>query len=233
MSKRIPAPVQRQLVELSSRYQKMSLRERALIALSVMAVTWMVWNITIGGFLEDSKSRLHREVNAAYSQMQLEVAEQSRLQVAKTEDPNARLVRERSELGAELENLSETLGAALNRFVAPEKMPALLKDVIRHHDGLKMKRMLSLPVEAVVVDIPEDENATGARAESPPVIYRHPLRLEFEGNYFEVLDYLAELENSDWKFGWRNLRYVVDDYPIAVVTLEIETLSRERSWIGV
>jgi MSHA biogenesis protein MshJ len=232
MSKNVLAPVERQLTQLSARYQKMSLRERVLIGVSILALTWMVWSASIGGFLEESTTRLHRDVNAVYAQMQLEVAEQTRLQVASSEDPNARLDRERSALSAELENLSENLGAALDRFVAPDKMPALLKDVIRHHDGLKMKRMVSLPVEAVVVSAQTDADAEG-ESEPAPVIYRHPLRLEFEGNYFEVLEYLNELENGEWKFGWRTLSYVVNEYPIAVVTLEIETLSQDRNWIGV
>ncbi len=59
------------------------------------------------------------------------------------------------------------------------------------------------------------------------------MRLEFEGNYFEVLDYLADLESSDWDLGWRMLDYAVIDYPTASVVIEIETLSRDRSWIGV
>ena len=66
-----------------------------------------------------------------------------------------------------------------------------------------------------------------------PRVYKHPLRLEFEGDYFEVQAYLAELESSDWDFGWRRLDYVVTDHPVAEVTLEIETLSQQKSWIGV
>lgn len=229
MSKSVLVPVEHRWRQVSDGYQKLNLRERALVSLSLMAVTWMVWNVTIGGFLEEAKARIHRDVNTAYAEMQQEVAEQSRLQKAENEDPNERLNRERATLGLELENLDENLAAALERFVAPEKMPSLLKDVIRHHDGLKLKRIASLPVEAIELEKPPDpEDQTPS-----PVIYRHPLRLEFQGNYFEVLSYLAELEEGDWKFGWRSLSYVVEDYPVAVVTLEIETLSRERSWIGV
>jgi MSHA biogenesis protein MshJ len=68
---------------------------------------------------------------------------------------------------------------------------------------------------------------------APVWIYRHPLRLEFEGAYFDVLAYLAELERGPWEFGWRQLNYQVREYPVAEVTLEIETLSREKSSIGV
>ncbi len=229
MSQSILAPLDRHRQRIISGYQGLSLRERLMVSVSILAATWMVWSLTLGGFLDSAKTRINRDVNAAYAQMQQEVAAQAQLQAEKNADPNALLRSERSSLGAELETLDEDLAAALERFVAPERMPELLKDVIRHHDGLELKRMASLPVEPIVMEVAEGS----VSAESPPVIYRHPLRLEFEGNYFEVLAYLSELEDGDWKFGWRHLSYVVEDYPLAVVTLEIETLSRNRSWMGV
>lgn len=229
MSKSVFAPLDQHRQKIILGYQGLSLRERAMVGLSILAATWMIWSLTLGSFLDESKSRISRDVNAAYAQLQQAVAEQSRLQAEKSRDPNALLQTQRSTLGVELENLNENLAEALERFVAPERMPELLKDVIRHHDGLQLKRIASLPVEPIVVEPAQDADQDAPSA----VIYRHPLRLEFEGNYFEVLAYLSELEAGDWKFGWRNLSYVVEDYPIAVVTLEIETLSRNRSWIGV
>ena len=118
-------------------------------------------------------------------------------------------------------------------------MPVLLEDLIRHHRGLKLKRILSLPVETIVVGAPANDSEVAAdtleddRKAELPRVYKHPLRLEFEGDYFEVQAYLAELESSDWDFGWRRLEYVVTDHPVAEVTLEIETLSQQKSWIGV
>lgn len=233
--------VEHRVVQLHDRYRKLSFRERVLVTLSLLSVTWMVWNITIGGFLESSKARIHRDTGAVYAQLQSEVAEQARLQAVQANDPNVRLGKERAALDDELKNLNQSLVSVLERFVAPEKMPELLKDVIRHHDGLKLKRMVSLPVEPI--ELVAEQPAAGSTApDAPddldvkmraPPVYRHPLRLEFVGNYFEVLAYLDDLEQSEWKFGWRQLTYVVDDYPLAVVTLEIETLSRKKSWIGV
>jgi MSHA biogenesis protein MshJ len=235
VSAAVLAPVERHLVTLNERYHTLSLRERALIGISLFATTWMVWSATVGGFLEESKARISRDLDTSYAQMQAEVAEQSRLRKQQASDPNAKLNQERSLLDSELESLNADLGSELDRFVPPEKMPELLKDVIRHHDGLKLKRMASLPVEPILLEVPEADKQSeeDTPAEPPPAIYRHPLRLEFEGGYFQVLAYLAELEASDWKFGWRQLSYEVGDYPKALVTLEIETLSREKSWIGV
>ena len=198
------------------------------MGLAVFSATWMVWSITVGGFLEQSKAEISRDSNEVYTQLQAEVAEQTRLQHARANDPDAALKQERQAIDRELKLLNVKLGGVLDRFVPPEQMPALLRDVIRHHQGLKLKKISKLPVEAIVMQSnPEEE------AEPPVAIYRHSMRLEFEGEYFEVLAYLTELENSEWQLGWRELDYLVDGYPHAAVAIEIETLSRERGWIGV
>ncbi len=257
----VPGSLERLLVRAGERYQTLSLRERALIALTLGSITWLAWSFLLADFVDTAKRDLDGQVRSLNRQVQLEVDRQVSLEAANADDPSTRLGRERIRLEAELKALNTSLGSVLERFVAPGRMPQLLRDVIRHHDGLKLKRIVSLPVETVrlpsaaaAIEEEDDEefdeaayieSATGrtngrdavARQKptthQPPVIYRHPLRLEFEGDYFEVLAYLAELEAGDWKLGWRALEYVVDEYPRASVTLEIETLSMEKSWIGV
>jgi hypothetical protein len=59
------------------------------------------------------------------------------------------------------------------------------------------------------------------------------MRIEFEGGYFQTLAYLQELEQSEWKFTWRDFEYQVAEFPTGVAVLQLETLSRERGWIGV
>ena len=49
----------------------------------------------------------------------------------------------------------------------------------------------------------------------------------------EVLAYLAALESGSWRFSWRSFEYAVSEYPKARAIIEVETLSREREWLGV
>jgi len=214
---------------LVQRYQAFSLRERALIAATLAAATWMLWAATLGGMLESSEARADGALTSTEQRIAQALAERSRLQAALAGNPDERLLRERERLDAELLKMNASLGNLLGRFVDPERMPALLEDVIRRHEGLTLRRIESLPAEPLNVA----ETPPGAEPAEPLWIYRHPLRLEFEGAYFEVLAYLDELERGPWQFGWRELRYEVREHPVARVTLEIETLSREKSWIGV
>lgn len=56
-------------------------------------------------------------------------------------------------------------------------------------------------------------------------VFKHAVVIQLEGSYFDVVDYLSALENLPWKFYWAELDYRVIDYPKAIVTLEVYTLS--------
>lgn len=211
---------------LRDRYGELSLRERILVALTLVALTWLGWAFTLGDGLGATRARLAGAVVALENRIGDARAEQERLESGAASDPDAGLRRERQRLGQQIDELDARLGSTLDRFVDPERMPALLEDVIRHHDRLALTRMESLPAEPMEL-VPDGGDAATVR------VYRHPLRLTLEGSYFDVMAYLAELETGPWELGWRRLDYAVSRYPTARVTLEIETLSRERSWIGV
>ncbi|HBY38437.1 MAG TPA: MSHA biogenesis protein MshJ, partial [Alteromonas sp.] len=55
----------------------------------------------------------------------------------------------------------------------------------------------------------------------------------FEGRFFAVRDFLANLERLTNQIYWRSMAYEVSEYPNAQVTLEVYTLSTEKAFIGV
>lgn len=56
-------------------------------------------------------------------------------------------------------------------------------------------------------------------------VFKHAVIIRLEGSYFDVIGYLSTLENLSWKFYWSELEYQVVEYPKAIVTLEVYTLS--------
>ncbi|MDZ7670264.1 MAG: hypothetical protein U5Q16_12895 [Gammaproteobacteria bacterium] len=216
----------------AQRYQGLGLRERILVAAALLAVTWAVWSFAAGQPLGAYRQAQADAVALLEQRVQAARAEAERLQAAGGEDPDARLLRERERLEQRLQAMNLSLGTLLNRFVDPQTMPALVEDMIRGHEGVKLLRMQSLPAQAMELGL-EPDAAVSLEQDAPQQIFRHPLQLEFEGSYFNVVSYLRELESGPWGLGWRSLRYEVHDYPRARVILQVETLSRDKSWIGV
>jgi MSHA biogenesis protein MshJ len=214
----------RKLTSVASRYGALTLRERALVALSMVALVWLVWDWTLHQSLTRRLAAAESDVASLQERIVSEVGVSDQLKRALADDPNRRLTAEQRELTDQVAALDSRLETLVGGFVAPSKMPALLEDVVTHHRGVALQRVASLPVEPV-----RQQNG----GDAVPGLYRHAMRVELRGGYFAIRDYLKELEDAPWRFSWRSINYHVEQFPDAMVVLEIETMSREKTWLGV
>lgn len=214
----------------AARFAAFSLRERVLVALGVLGSTWMLWQLTLGDALVASQVEVTRSVDQLETQLKSAAAEQQSLRVLRRADPNDALRAEQEALKALLLQLDNTLAGSLSRFVPPERMPLMLQDVLADHPGLKLKLVKRLPSRALLTTTSADDPAADSVDAN---LYLHPLRVEFEGRYFDVLAYLQSLEQSPWQFNWRLLDFATETYPGGRAVIEIETLSRDERWLGV
>lgn len=218
-------------------FEARTLREQILIGLTLLAATWGLWFVAIGGVVLDTKTEVVSSIDQLSQDMQVQSEERQRL--LGEDRPSQRVVMQaqqnklREMVVAQQLELDELLG----RFVPPSKVPALLEDVLDDFSGLKLIRLASQPAEPLLLKASaqsQDDGVEHQEALQPQVkIYRHPIRMELEGGYADVIDYLLTLEQADWRFTWRKLEYVVEDYPNAQILIELETMSREKEWLGV
>ncbi|MEM1229206.1 MAG: hypothetical protein AAGI15_01620 [Pseudomonadota bacterium] len=228
--------------KLKARYGGLTLRERAIITVALLGTTWCLWLITASDYLTSRESEMTRQVRQTEVELRLATEEQQRLRRARSADPNDALRAEKAAVKAGLERLDASMANSLSRFVPPERMSELLADLLAEHRGLKLKLVRRLPSRALVggggdqAAVDGDDEAkpsAGDRGPAPPNLYLHPLRLEVEGRYFDVLGYVQALEDSPWRFNWRRFDYETATYPRGRAVIEIETLSRDPRWLGV
>lgn len=206
------------------RYAALTLRERALISASLIAVVWLVWDWTLHRSIDRRMTAARSEVASLRERIVSEVAVAAQLQKSIEDDPNRKLAEEEHVLKERVAGLDMQLESLVGGFVEPSMMPVLLEDVVTHHNGVTLTRVANLPVEPV-------RQQEGG--EIVPGLYRHAMRLELHGGYFPIRDYLQELEDAPWRFSWRSLTYHVERFPDATVVLDLETMSREKNWLGV
>jgi MSHA biogenesis protein MshJ len=206
------------------RYGALTLRERALIAASVIALVWLVWDWTVHRAIDRRFTAAQNEVASLRERIVSEVAVAAQLQKDMENDPNRKLAEEEHALTDRVSGLDAQLESLVGGFVEPSMMPVLLEDVVTHHNGVTLTRVASLPVE------PVRQQGSG---DIVPGLYRHAMRVELHGSYFPIRDYLQELEDAPWRFSWRSLNYHVEQFPNATVVLDLETMSREKNWLGV
>ena len=209
---------------LSARFSALELRERVLILGAALAVVWLLWDLTVHSVGSKALAKSRRGVDQVVSRIKAETREQTLLRETNGMNPLQSLQKQEARLQAEIEEIESLYAALLGEFVHPERMPALLEDMLERHPGLKLVELRSLPPEPVLV---------GEDQEQVQGIFLHPLEIRFRGGFFGVIDYLNALQSLEWDFVWRSIDYEVVDYPHADVVLTVETLGREEDWLGV
>ncbi len=214
---------------LRQRYAGLSLRERILVFITLLALVWGVWISSFGGRLGDEKSRQQNALEALHESVNTRSVQLNTLRSRSLNSTVAGLKAERDALREELRRLEKRVDALLEKFIPADEVPLLLEDVLSSHHGLRLVAIRTQPAQKVTVQVVDD----GAAGPASLDVYRHPIQIEFSGRYADVLAYVDELEQGTWQFGWRRLEYVVAEYPQASVLLEVETLSDELEWLGV
>jgi len=218
-------------------------RERLLVCLTLIALVWMLWTYALQDYIDRERARTLQAITSQEAQQSAAVNEQRLLSGGKLRDPDMALQEQQQQLQADLARLDEELRHSIERFVEPSKMPELLAELMQQHRGLSFKRVTRLPTEPLAASGlsldalgPEQTNtpvAPDRNGDGEPSVFRHPIELEFEGSYFDVMAYLTTLEDSGWRLNWRRFDYQVKAYPTARVKVEVDTLSRRKEWLGV
>ena len=211
-----------------------SLRERVMVMFVALAIVYVLWDALVLAPVVAERARLlsatqeiSRELQALTDGIR-GMLEQSR------RDPNADAQARRDNLRVRLAELNGKLRALTDQLVPPERMPALLKDVLSREGKLELVRLQSLGATPVAGDPAPGKSA--AEPESPPqddMLFRHGLRLDFRGTYFDTLRYFERVEALPWQVLWESAVYRVEEYPQASVSITVYSLSIDDAWIGV
>lgn len=194
-------------------------RERFLIAASLLALTWGLWLVLLADPAFEAQDKMRADIKRLAGELQVADGERKRLQLSDTSAKVEQLRGDRAALAAALDLRTRAVESALSGFVAPEKVPQLLQTLLSGYPGLTLHSIQSVaPTPIKDLGLP---------------VFVHPVRIELEGSYFDVMAYLEALEDTPWELHWRRMDYAVGDYPVARVRIEVETLSNSRAWVGV
>jgi MSHA biogenesis protein MshJ len=121
------------------------------------------------------------------------------------------------------------------QFVAPEKMTAMLENMIGKNRKLQLISLRNLPGTGLSPGAGAPTGAAGgpAQAGGAREVFRHTVELSVRGSYFDLLDYLAALERMPQRVFWDGFELSVAQYPQSVLKLTLYTLSPEKSWLTV
>ncbi|MBD1558979.1 type 4a pilus biogenesis protein PilO [Vibrio sp. S9_S30] len=210
------------LQSLSEKFSALSSREKWLITVA----GWVaIFFITLTVLLEPSfkvKASLSAEYTSLTQSINTTNATMAMVSKQLKSDPNKDIDEKLARLKMRSQQLSEQLGLVVESLVTPSQMAELLENVLISSKGLKLESLSSLPAESII-----------ANGKSQTVgYYIHPVKIEITGSYFDIKNYLIELESMPTTYFWRSYQYQVEDYPSARLVLIVYTLGTGQEFIG-
>jgi MSHA biogenesis protein MshJ len=211
---------------LMKRFELMTLRERAIVVLAMLGLLVFAWDTLLMNPLRLTRNALELELASAGS-----VGVPQSTDVS---DPRQVSIARAGELQTQLQSIDGQLKNTASGFVASDRMIEVLHDVLERQGRLKLVSIRNLPVTGLIAPVEPVEPTGPAEPDAPAQPpYVHSIEIIIDGEYADIIDYLAALETLPWKFRWDSLDLLTTGYPRNRVRIELSTLSLDSTWLGV
>ncbi|MYM32426.1 hypothetical protein GTP58_29245 [Duganella sp. CY15W] len=244
-----------QWIKLSTRLDAMTLRERAMVFLAVVAsVLFLIYTVSVEPMLNRQKLLL-MQIKQQQNQIAGIDMEISLLAQGFVPDPDAATRAKLASVQREIDTSSAGLMAVQKGLVAPEKIAPLLEHLLHGNGKLKLMSMKTLPVTglneailpepakaastppaavtaaALVAAATPGAPAAPAAVKPRELLYRHGVEIVLQGSYLDMVTYMEALESLPVQLFWGKARLDAQQYPNSRLTLTLYTLSLDQKWM--
>lgn len=232
--------IARRLNPLAARVERMSLRERVVLALCICVVTVYVCSI-----IADSaqRERMTWDQLAGTQQEELTRATQDldALRSGRVPAGDPALIAQLAQIEQQMQSVDASLRASQQYLVSPETMSALLQDLLRRDTRLELVSLETLAVTPILQDASAPAaDSSGPVVASAPVaqaagtgMFRHGVRITVRGDYLNVLSWMQAVEKLPWQMYWGQFAMQVPETGKPVFSIAIYTLSLDRTWMKI
>jgi MSHA biogenesis protein MshJ len=217
------------LKRYAERIDAATLRERVLIFLSLTLGLVFAANLALLEPLRAQQKRLAAQTAQEQKELQTIQSQLQRLAVSVQNDPDGPSRARQGELREQMAKLDARVTQEQRRFTPPERMRAVLEEILQRNSGLTLVDLRSLPVAPVGEPAP----AGGPRpaGAGSGALYRHGIELTVSGSYLELYEYLRQLERLPTQLYWRQAELAVGKYPVVTLKLTAYTVSFDPAWL--
>ena len=217
---------------LAERIDAMSVRERGAIFFAVVLVLAVIAHSVVFDPLRKRQRGLEQEFKTKQEQTRAADLQVSTLFSVDGKDINADNRAKVAALKQQIAEFDTRMDRMTTGVVSPKDMARLMEQMLLRTRGLELVRLEALPPMPIDAE-QKPVGALEAKTANDVMVYRHGMRIELKGRYFDIVEYLKALEGLSWKVFWGEVSLETDKYPVSKVSLVIYTLSRHSGWIGV
>lgn len=225
--------MQKQWFVFSEKFSKLSLREQYIILLAGVVIFFLLFNAFVFETAQSKTKRINNSITQLNSQNSKITLESAKAQVKLANDPNKELDKQIAQYRRKLDDIDNELRSLTDELISPNKMRKALQDMLQLSSGVELISFDALAPEQLIKDELSTEKALQQSSSKKIDLYRHTIRISLKGSYFQLRDYLKNVEQLSWSFYWHEFDYTVDDYPSAILNIEMYSLSTTKEFIGV
>lgn len=219
---------------LEMKFNTISVREQKLL---FYAVPFVICFVFILGLLEPAIVQTI-ETRNQIREHKLRLVDASNsldlVQIQLSLDPDMETKNQIAGVNEQILILEKLFANELEQLVPPYAMPLVLEQLFARAKKLRLMSMSSIPPSNIFGDgIKVNGSKSMIENAIGPELFKHGLKIRFEGSFFDTRDFLISAEQMGWKLHWREIQFVVNDYPQAQVDIELFTLSRSKAYINV
>ncbi|MGJ8691096.1 MAG: hypothetical protein ACSHW0_01295 [Thalassotalea sp.] len=237
--------MKQQWLQMSNKFSLLSRREMGLIILSGVVVFFMLpFNLLIEKNLSEIKKQNAKVTKLSRANIDADFTINELKQALKS-DPNKALEIKISQLENRLASVDQQLLTLTQDLVDPIQMRQALIQLLKVQKGVSLTAFNVLPAQPLLFSGANTDEVSDvdtltvptAKAKTPEKIslglYRHSIQITLTGKYFQLRDYLQQLEDLPWQFFWHDFHYQLIEYPKSELKIEIYSLSTNQEFIGV
>lgn len=232
--------------EYSDKFQNITPREQYLIILTgLVAVIFISFSFFIDPSLIKNKE-LKKKTTSTISTNNSIQSSILILEEALADDPNVQMKKQIQSYEKKMKQVDDRLLLLTSELIEPIQMRYALLDLLKVQKGVSLISFELLDIAPLMekpkINRVDDiaKTSTNTNNVEPALesisninLYRHGIRIKLTGKYFQLRDYLTQLESMSWKFFWQEFQYSIKEYPLGEVEIEMYSLSTNKEFIGV
>lgn len=217
--------MKKQWQKLSEKVAQLQMREKIIIFAGVLlSIAWINVFYVVMPLVEQidraEKLIVTHEAETKTTQTQIGLYEG-----ALGKDPNKSVNESIAKTEASIVEVDKLLAQLTVNFISPHKMREVLNELLKSENNIKVTEFSALPAQRVNID--------GVPVNADITIYQHGIRMKIRGSYFDLQQYIQQIEALPWQFNWKRFVYSVDKHPIAELEIEITTISTNERFIAI
>lgn len=232
---------------VASKIDALSLRERTIVFAMAALILVVLVNTALLEPQYARQKQLSQRIKQEQSVLGGVQAEIQQKAMSLDADPDRATRAKLQQLKDQSTELQLALADLQKGLVSPDKMSALLEDILKKNGSLRLVSLKTLPATSLLGSLPkaasptdavkheETASSTAANAIHKSVagsVYKHGVELVLQGSYLDTMDYLSQLEAMPWQLFWSQANLQVDEYPKTTLTLTLFTLSQNAKWLN-